>query len=189
MGRYTVVSGDSLSKIAKRYDIEWRDLYEHPFNAEFREKRPNPDLIHPGDVLWVPADDDLDPPWAAFDGPRSLADLDDEPVIDTEHLNSQIFHEAGNVGEVVIAEGDTLESIADELGCTPEDVAAVNWATEDSGDVEWYLQNEFAGEKNPEGQLAFTSADAGETLLVPQAVESSSLGGRRTLRASRWQRA
>lgn len=52
---YTVQKGDSLSKIAKTFKINsWRAIYDHPANAEFRKKRPNPDLIHPGDVLFIP---------------------------------------------------------------------------------------------------------------------------------------
>ena len=49
---YTVVAGDSLSKIAKR---EYGDAAKWPriFEAN-REKIQNPDLIHPGQVLNLP---------------------------------------------------------------------------------------------------------------------------------------
>jgi nucleoid-associated protein YgaU len=49
---YTVVQGDSLSKIAKRfYDDanEWRRIFEAN-----RDQIENPDLIHPGQVLRIP---------------------------------------------------------------------------------------------------------------------------------------
>lgn len=51
---YTVVSGDSLSKIAQR---EYGDAKKWPviFDAN-RDKISNPDLIHPGQVLTIPAD-------------------------------------------------------------------------------------------------------------------------------------
>ncbi|MDZ4805042.1 MAG: LysM peptidoglycan-binding domain-containing protein [Candidatus Eisenbacteria bacterium] len=50
---YTVVAGDSLSKIAKR---EYGDGNKWPtiFEAN-RDKLKNPDLIHPGQVLVIPA--------------------------------------------------------------------------------------------------------------------------------------
>ena len=51
---YTVVSGDSLSKIAKREygdAAKWRSIWEAN-----RETIKNPDLIHPGQVLNLPAD-------------------------------------------------------------------------------------------------------------------------------------
>ncbi|HUF27414.1 MAG TPA: LysM peptidoglycan-binding domain-containing protein [Gemmatimonadaceae bacterium] len=49
---YTVVSGDSLSKIAKREygdSNKWRAIYDAN-----RDKITNPDLIHPGQVLTIP---------------------------------------------------------------------------------------------------------------------------------------
>ncbi len=49
---YTVVPGDSLSKIAKRElgdANKWNAIYEAN-----RDKISNPDLIHPGQVLTLP---------------------------------------------------------------------------------------------------------------------------------------
>jgi nucleoid-associated protein YgaU len=49
---YTVVKGDSLSKIAKRFygdAQQWRRIYEAN-----RDQIQNPDLIHPGQTLRVP---------------------------------------------------------------------------------------------------------------------------------------
>ena len=51
---YTVVAGDSLSKIAQREygdASQWRKIYEAN-----RATIKNPDLIHPGQVLNLPAD-------------------------------------------------------------------------------------------------------------------------------------
>ena len=51
---YTVVAGDSLSAIAKREygdASQWRRIYEAN-----RGSISNPDLIHPGQVLNLPAD-------------------------------------------------------------------------------------------------------------------------------------
>jgi len=49
---YTVVAGDSLSKIAKRKygdASEWRKIYEAN-----KDTIDDPDLIHPGQVLRIP---------------------------------------------------------------------------------------------------------------------------------------
>jgi nucleoid-associated protein YgaU len=51
---YTVVSGDSLSKIAKKQygdANKWKAIYEAN-----KDKIKNPDLIYPGQVLNLPAD-------------------------------------------------------------------------------------------------------------------------------------
>lgn len=58
MATYTVKKGDNLTHIARRFGIgSWRELYNHPRNAEFKRKRPNPNLIFPGDLLFIPGDE------------------------------------------------------------------------------------------------------------------------------------
>lgn len=46
---YEVVSGDSLSKIGKRYGVSWKKIYEAN-----RDKIKDPDLIQPGWKLKIP---------------------------------------------------------------------------------------------------------------------------------------
>ena len=47
---YEVVRGDSLSKIGKKYGIEWKEIYEAN-----RDLIKDPDLIQPGWKLKIPA--------------------------------------------------------------------------------------------------------------------------------------
>jgi nucleoid-associated protein YgaU len=49
MPTYTVQKGDNLSKIAKRYGLKWRDIYEAN-----RDRIENPDLIYPDQKLRIP---------------------------------------------------------------------------------------------------------------------------------------
>ena len=52
---YTVQPGDNLTTIARRFRLSsWQQLYNSPDNAGFRAKRPNPNLIFPGDIIMVP---------------------------------------------------------------------------------------------------------------------------------------
>jgi LysM domain len=52
---YTVKSGDTLTAIAKRHGFSsWQEVYNHPLNAPFRVKRPNPNRIFPNDHLEIP---------------------------------------------------------------------------------------------------------------------------------------
>ena len=52
---YEVERGDCLSSIAARNGFaRWQTIYEHPDNAEFRELRPNPNIIYAGDRLVIP---------------------------------------------------------------------------------------------------------------------------------------
>ncbi|MCW2924197.1 MAG: peptidoglycan-binding protein, partial [Thermoleophilia bacterium] len=48
---YTVRKGDCLSTIADKYDLTWQDLYK----ANRTRVGPDPDLIHPGLRLSIPA--------------------------------------------------------------------------------------------------------------------------------------
>lgn len=52
---HTVQQGECLSSIAKKYGFaDWHTLYDHPQNADFKRKRPNPNLIYPRDKLFIP---------------------------------------------------------------------------------------------------------------------------------------
>lgn len=52
---HTVKSGESLSVIAQQYGFRsWKAIYDHPSNSEFRQKRPNPNLIMAGDKISIP---------------------------------------------------------------------------------------------------------------------------------------
>ncbi len=54
-GYYTVRQGDYLSKIARNHGFgDWRTIYDDPNNANFRTLRPDPNLIQPGDRLFIP---------------------------------------------------------------------------------------------------------------------------------------
>jgi len=66
---YTVVRGDNLTAIARRFGLKtWQELYNNPENAAFRAKRPNPNLIFPGDLLMVPDGAAPAPPTPARPG-------------------------------------------------------------------------------------------------------------------------
>lgn len=54
MPYYTVVYGDCLSTIARRHGLTWPVLWNHPNNADFRAKRKDPNIIYPGDVVFIP---------------------------------------------------------------------------------------------------------------------------------------
>jgi N-acetylmuramoyl-L-alanine amidase len=52
---HVVRQGDCLSKLARRYGLSnWRTIYEHPNNADFRTLRPDPNVIYPGDRIFIP---------------------------------------------------------------------------------------------------------------------------------------
>jgi hypothetical protein len=65
---HVVKQGDCLLRIAVQYGFaDWRTIYEHGDNADFRKKRPNPNVIFPGDKIAIPDKDEkaLDVPSGA----------------------------------------------------------------------------------------------------------------------------
>ncbi len=52
---HTVRQGETLSEIAFRFGYaNAEELYRHPDNADLRNKRPNPNVLHPGDEVVLP---------------------------------------------------------------------------------------------------------------------------------------
>jgi hypothetical protein len=52
---YAVRQGECLSSIAKKCGFpDYATIYSDPKNAAFRKKRPNPNVIFPGDNLYIP---------------------------------------------------------------------------------------------------------------------------------------
>jgi len=54
MPEYIVKQGDCLSSIGHKYGIFWEKIWNHPKNAKLRAKRQDPNIIYPGDVLFIP---------------------------------------------------------------------------------------------------------------------------------------
>ncbi|HZI16823.1 MAG TPA: peptidoglycan-binding protein [Myxococcus sp.] len=52
---HIVKQGECLSLIARRYGFsDYKKVYEHPDNAALRKKRPDPDVLFPGDEVVIP---------------------------------------------------------------------------------------------------------------------------------------
>ena len=96
--QYTVQDGDTLVGIASEFGFaDYRAIYNHARNAFFRQQRPNPNLIFPGDELYIP-DRRLDPESVQTDAvhrfvlgmPRKLLVIvlendADEPIANTSY--------------------------------------------------------------------------------------------------------
>lgn len=62
MSEYRVVAGDNLSHIAVRHGIRfWQNIYLATENTAFRNLRPNPNLIYPGDTIHIPSLESIRP--------------------------------------------------------------------------------------------------------------------------------
>jgi murein DD-endopeptidase MepM/ murein hydrolase activator NlpD len=51
---YTVQQGDCLASLGDKFGIPWKIIWNHANNAALKQKRKNPDVLNPGDVLFIP---------------------------------------------------------------------------------------------------------------------------------------
>jgi hypothetical protein len=55
MGKHVVQQGECLSSIAADYGFsDWHAIYDHAANADLRAVRPDPNVLYPGDQLFIP---------------------------------------------------------------------------------------------------------------------------------------
>src|SRR5947209_1428596 len=66
MGTYhTVEEGEHIMRIALAYGwTQWKTIWNAPENAELRQTRDSPDVLMPGDSLYVPDRDTKETPAA-----------------------------------------------------------------------------------------------------------------------------
>jgi hypothetical protein len=54
MPEHEVRQGECLSSIGKSYGLFWQTLWDHPNNARLKALRKDPNVLLPGDVLYIP---------------------------------------------------------------------------------------------------------------------------------------
>ena len=64
MANCTVKQGDCLSSIGFRHGFRWQTLWDHPQNAGLKEKRKDPNVLYPGDSVFIP---DKEERWESCD--------------------------------------------------------------------------------------------------------------------------
>lgn len=54
MTQHTVQQGECITSIADRYGLFWETVWNHSQNAELKQRRQDPNVLQPGDDLFVP---------------------------------------------------------------------------------------------------------------------------------------
>jgi len=54
-GMYTVVAGDHISRLAEQFGFaKYETIWNHPQNADLKALRKNPNILNPGDQVYIP---------------------------------------------------------------------------------------------------------------------------------------
>lgn len=61
MRPYVVRQGEHLAGIAARYGFDPQPVWEHEANSELREQRRDPQILAPGDLLYIPIEEQPEP--------------------------------------------------------------------------------------------------------------------------------
>lgn len=54
MTQHTVQQGECITSIADRYGLFWETVWDHSENAEIKQQRQDPNVLQPGDQLFIP---------------------------------------------------------------------------------------------------------------------------------------
>ena len=131
MPEYAVKQGDYLSKIAGNFGFsDYRTIWDHPANAELKKKRENPNILHPGDSLFIP-EKELKTESGATEQMHSfkrhghqlklrlrLLDFDNKPLANTDCT----LHVEGKVHELTT---DSDGRIEEKIPTTAQDAVLI----------------------------------------------------------------
>lgn len=121
MPEYKVKQGDCLSSIAAQYGISWDKIWNHPKNSSLKTKRKDPNVLYPGDIVFVPDKEDKEESGATeqkhrFKVKGAMAKIKIRLTIDDEPR--------ANMPYKLEIEGQTKEGTTDGDGFLEEKIPA-----------------------------------------------------------------
>ncbi len=134
--KYTAVSGDTVSIIAKRFGVpDTRTIFDHPDNAQVKRARGNPNNIRPGDLLVLPGTRVNAPTGKTGDMCEMLVPPESQPVENPHpewHLVCQCSHSIDGSPRVV--ENATVFEVVEEesKGDGPDDLIKILYRNDES---------------------------------------------------------
>jgi hypothetical protein len=81
MEPYVVRENDYLAKIAFKFGFDADSVWNDPSNDDLRTLRPNPNLLFPGDVLYIPDQDDPPVTHSLVTGSTNAFTAPDSPTV------------------------------------------------------------------------------------------------------------
>lgn len=113
---------------------------------------------------------------------------DDDELKETDRINPIVLQFSTMLFPYKVQDGDSLKNIGKRIGCSWQELAILNWGTDDPDEINWYLGNYFVCTKKSGSNYLFTSKDEPGILMLPRPMDPADLKLRRTIMASRWPR-
>ncbi len=118
---YTVVQGDHLSKIAKEHGFpDYHVIWDDPNNAELKQKRQNPNVLLPGDQLYVPDKQEKDE--SGNTEKRHTFEVKKEPLKLRLVLEDYLENPIANAQCALLVEGQVTQHTTDSNGHIEQDI-------------------------------------------------------------------
>ena len=110
MPMHVVCQGETLTIIALESGIPAKDIWEHDKNTDLRTARPDPDVLAPGDVIFIPEDKRPELSFSPGTANKYKAEL---PAV---QLNMKVAAHAGEAFVIRTPSGKAIEGTVGEDG-------------------------------------------------------------------------
>jgi hypothetical protein len=102
----------------------WRTIYDHPSNADFKRKRPNPNLIFPGDRIFIPTPGSvaLSMSSAVQDPVRAIRQNPDNDQAIFESAIQALEAEVANVGSHLAIDATARQAYVRQIKAMADDL-------------------------------------------------------------------
>jgi hypothetical protein len=134
-----------------------------------------------------PASEDKSP--RLTDNPRPAGRLEITIELEppaTARINPRLFAGNPHLISYKVRTGDSLASLAQACGCTWQQLARLNWGTEDLDEINWYLGTYFVCKTKKGDNYVFTDADDPGIILLPRLEDAVTGRWSRIVRATRF---
>jgi N-acetylmuramoyl-L-alanine amidase len=112
---HTVAQGEYLSKLARKYGFsDYRTIWDHPNNAELKKKRQNPNVLSPGDKLFIPPRETKEESGSTEKKHRF--EVKQNKLMLRLTLEDAFFKPIANAKCELTVEGETLKLVTDGKG-------------------------------------------------------------------------
>lgn len=119
---YKVEQGDYLSKIAQQFGFsDYKEIWNHPDNADLKNKRKNPSVLFPGDKLMIP--DKEEKQVSASTGKRHTFQVSRSPLRLRLVIEDIYEKPIANTECELVLDGETFKLTTDGKGSIEQEIS------------------------------------------------------------------